>query len=376
MATAKKISPVEFRLSQKSFNVDYSPANYFEKFRLEIIIQKLVHWIFWKYGLYLYIQRIQLRDNQILFQIYFYPTYIQQRFVEKYNDSFDLIASFQGVLTNDENILAVLNPEIWSRILKLQKKEFRSFDKLKLTHQKKRKVWSKKLKFRRFSIREDSLTNIQQTNLLNYKRIWKIILQKRRRNRWVRNKKLIPQVAFNFYFTHFFQHYFQIQSVVLYKNLLKWFFSNKTFKKEHKKILKTTKYLQRHEWTFDMYFFTHIILVYSNPNFLLHILYRFIAQSKVHKKIFYNFADILQKFYILKRHIIKGIKFALQGVYNRHGRAKLWVWEVGDISYITQRSLILFDWIPFWTRYGSFSVKLWIAYNDRDVRSYRVEIDR
>jgi len=61
-----------------------------------------------------------------------------------------------------------------------------------------------------------------------------------------KTKKLLTPIALDFYFTYYFQHSFKIESNVLYKNLVKQFFSNKTLKKEHKQILFSTKYLQKY----------------------------------------------------------------------------------------------------------------------------------
>lgn len=41
MKILKKISPTEFRLHNKVFIVEFSPTNYFEKYRLEILFQRL-----------------------------------------------------------------------------------------------------------------------------------------------------------------------------------------------------------------------------------------------------------------------------------------------------------------------------------------------
>ena len=42
MKTLKKISASEFRLHSKNFPIDYSPLNYFEKFRLNILFSRLL----------------------------------------------------------------------------------------------------------------------------------------------------------------------------------------------------------------------------------------------------------------------------------------------------------------------------------------------
>jgi hypothetical protein len=76
MLNIKKISPTEFRLHNKLFYVAYSPNNYFETFRFEIVFQYLLMWFFEEFGVYFYIQKLKLIDDTVLFQLYFYKTYL------------------------------------------------------------------------------------------------------------------------------------------------------------------------------------------------------------------------------------------------------------------------------------------------------------
>ena len=150
--------------------------------------------------------------------------------------------------------------------------------------------------------------------------------------------------------------------------------SNKVLQREHKFLLYKTKYLQRNEWSYDLYFFTHVAIVYSNPTFILHILHQTIAAETKHTNYFRNLGDILSKFYWLKRGTVRGVKLLLHGVYNRHGRTRVWSWQVGEINFTSDKSLIFYDWLPFWTRYGAFSVKIWIAYNEVTTKPLLLQI--
>ena len=76
MLNIKKISPTEFRLHNKLFYVAYTPNNYFEAFRFEIVFQYLLMWFFEEFGVYFYIQKLKLIDDTVLFQLYFYKTYL------------------------------------------------------------------------------------------------------------------------------------------------------------------------------------------------------------------------------------------------------------------------------------------------------------
>lgn len=44
MSTNKSVSPAEFRLHNKVFNIDFAPSNYFERVRFEMVFQQLVTW--------------------------------------------------------------------------------------------------------------------------------------------------------------------------------------------------------------------------------------------------------------------------------------------------------------------------------------------
>jgi hypothetical protein len=74
MKTLKKISPIEFRLHTKKFLNDYSPQNYFEKIRFNVLFSRLLFWFFKRFGLYLYSYKIFLQSEFFLFQFYYYRT--------------------------------------------------------------------------------------------------------------------------------------------------------------------------------------------------------------------------------------------------------------------------------------------------------------
>lgn len=81
--TNKSVSPAEFRLHNKIFTVDYSPSNYFEKVRFEIIFQHLVTWFWRQYGVYFYVHKLKVVGDKVLVQVYFYKTYLYPQRVAK-----------------------------------------------------------------------------------------------------------------------------------------------------------------------------------------------------------------------------------------------------------------------------------------------------
>lgn len=83
MLNIKKISPTEFRLHNKLFYIAYTPNNYFEAQRFEIIFQYLLIWFFKELGIYFYIQKLKIIDDHVLFQIYYYRTYLYPRKIDR-----------------------------------------------------------------------------------------------------------------------------------------------------------------------------------------------------------------------------------------------------------------------------------------------------
>jgi hypothetical protein len=83
MSTNKSVSPAEFRLHNRVFNIDFAPSNYFERIRFEMVFQQLVTWFWRQYGVYFYIQKLKLVDEKALLQVYFYKTYLYQQSVKK-----------------------------------------------------------------------------------------------------------------------------------------------------------------------------------------------------------------------------------------------------------------------------------------------------
>ena len=83
MSTNKSVSPAEFRLHNKVFNIDFAPSNYFERIRFEMIFQQLVTRFWRQYGVYFYIQKLKVLDDKVLLQVYFYKTYLYQQGVKR-----------------------------------------------------------------------------------------------------------------------------------------------------------------------------------------------------------------------------------------------------------------------------------------------------
>lgn len=82
MKTLKKISPIEFRLHSKKFVNDFTPLNYFEKFRFTILFSRLLFWFFRRYGIYLYSYKLRILAEHFLFQFFYYRTRQNKRYIK------------------------------------------------------------------------------------------------------------------------------------------------------------------------------------------------------------------------------------------------------------------------------------------------------
>lgn len=102
MSTNKSVSPAEFRLHNKVFNIDFAPSNYFERIRFEMIFQQLVTWFWRQYGVYFYIQKLKVLDDKVLLQVYFYKTYLYQQSVKR-SLQYAATKSTEGTVENSQD---------------------------------------------------------------------------------------------------------------------------------------------------------------------------------------------------------------------------------------------------------------------------------
>lgn len=93
MQSTKKTNPSEFLLHNYQYLVDATPENYFNRFRYELFLQKLLFWFFNRYGLFFFISQLKIRDYFFLVQFYYYKTYLFQEFVLHTQDFYALDSS-------------------------------------------------------------------------------------------------------------------------------------------------------------------------------------------------------------------------------------------------------------------------------------------
>jgi hypothetical protein len=85
MLLLRKINPVEFRLHQKPFNTDISPANYYASFKYEILIQKLLRAYCQVFGMYLFLQKFHHFPHHFLIQFFYYRTRLAHKAKARYS---------------------------------------------------------------------------------------------------------------------------------------------------------------------------------------------------------------------------------------------------------------------------------------------------
>jgi hypothetical protein len=345
MSTNKSVSPAEFRLHNKVFNVDFAPHNYFERVRFEMVFQQLVTWFWRQYGVYFYIQKLKLLDEKALLQVYFYKTYLYQKGVKKALQ-YRSTKSTEGSVDNaaqksyhkDFVWFYMYSPELFNMLQQLRS--------LKASQS------------RRHATRLKGKHSIK-------------LAKTRGRPRWGFTKarsgvSLRPQhsvVMYTHFFAYFFLHFFKLQAVVLAKSLYKAVTANPLFKHEHQVILYRTRFLKWYKWSFDFLFLAHYALTFSNMNFVLPFYLAHVVRKYRQFKYAELFFNILRKLYFYKRNI-RAIKVLLNGPYNRHGRTHFRVFRLGDLALSQSQSCVMYDAMQWLTPYGAVSLKLWVYYSD------------
>lgn len=350
MSTNKSVSPAEFRLHNKIFNIDYAPSNYFEKVRFEILFQQLVVWFWRQYGIYFYIQKLKVLDEKALLQIYFYKTYL-------YNQSIKRTLQYKTTKSTEgyaDNVGDNRYKTAFEWFYMYSPELFTLFTELKPTkHQK--------IKSKKKAVKKVSKTRIVKASF-KAKRVGlrgpypTLVTFSTRR----------PQHSINMcnnFFTYFFLHFFKLQAIVLAKSLYKAVTANALFKYEHQVILYRTRFLKWYKWSFDFLFLANYSLTFSNLGFLLPFYLTHVVRKYKQFKYAELFFNILRKLYFYKRNI-RAIKVLINGPYNRHGRTHFRVLKIGDLALSQSQSCVMYDAIQWLTPYGAVSLKLWVYYTD------------
>jgi len=390
MKTLKKISASEFRLHSKNFPIDYSPLNYFEKFRLNILFSRLLFWFFRKYGLYLYCSKLRLLSNRMIFQFYYYRTFYHLRHrrlwtTRKIIWSTTPIRVSRGGKKKKIKLRRFLNQNLFKtwifsffsgkNINRL--KAHKCFRNLKLLQKKRFAFIQKQNLYQLFWQRKQHIRNLVRASVSRIKffSIGPYIFffqgwQKRqyffhlfnKHMKLVNNtKKTLKRIYFNFFFLYFFWHFFKQRAVILYKSMYKFLLSNKSFVFEHKILMRRLKYLKQYDWSFDFLFLFHYAINLGNFDFIFPFFLYQIKISYKQRPFLTIIFIILRTLYYLKTHI-RGIRVIVHGPYDRHGRSRTLLFRIGDLAYTSYSSFILYDLIQWPTFYGATHLKMWIEY--------------
>jgi hypothetical protein len=159
----------------------------------------------------------------------------------------------------------------------------------------------------------------------------------------VKKRGLVAKrLYFNFFFIYFFLYFFQVRSLVLYKSMYKYLLSNKSFKREHRFLLKRLKYLRKYSWSFDFLFLFHYSINFANFDFVLPFFIYHLKNFYKQRPFLNVFFNVIKAFYYLKTHI-RGVKVLVHGPYDRHGRSRTLLFRVGDVSFTSYNSFIMYD---------------------------------
>ena len=182
------------------------------------------------------------------------------------------------------------------------------------------------------------LSNVQRTSAANPAKL----------------QQMLPGIKL--FFNQFFTTFLGYRSVVLAKSLYQTFYLNPLLKAEFEKLLLTTKYLRKHEWSFDLLFLAHYGITTADLNCIFSLLARQMYNTEVQKPTFKTFFSLMEKFYTMKNNI-RGMKLQVKGAWDRHGRTHIFEQVVGDVSLTDSSSLVVYDSINLITRYGSVTMR-------------------
>lgn len=83
MRGVKKTVPTEFFFPQQVYSLNSTPETYFLNFRLELILSRILLWLFRQHGVYFFLARLKQHNLIFYIQFYFYKTYLYKKHYKK-----------------------------------------------------------------------------------------------------------------------------------------------------------------------------------------------------------------------------------------------------------------------------------------------------
>jgi len=123
-----------------------------------------------------------------------------------------------------------------------------------------------------------------------------------------------------------------------------------------------TQYLIYKPYFFDFLLTILLICNYALSTYFLILLTWHLQRQFKHKKHIWIILTFLKNFYFLKPQIL-GIKLLIKGPFDKHGRTRTFLKQVGVIkSFTNYRFQFVCDKISCIGIYGIFNIKFWILY--------------
>jgi hypothetical protein len=123
-----------------------------------------------------------------------------------------------------------------------------------------------------------------------------------------------------------------------------------------------TKYLIHKPYYFDFLLTVLLICNYALSTYFLILLTWHLQGHFKHKKHMWTILTIFKNFYFLKPQIL-GIKLLIKGPFDKHGRTRTFLKQIGVIKSFTNYNFqFVYDKISCIGIYGIFNIRFWILY--------------
>jgi hypothetical protein len=179
--------------------------------------------------------------------------------------------------------------------------------------------------------------------------------------------KFIKIKLLYFYFNKTFKKIYK------FNFLIKFVFFNSNLLKFQKMLLNYEEFKKRMEKECDIYYrifkmlnFLHFSVLTKNSYLICEIIKNFLIRRKRHKKFFFYIKKDLDYLLGFYHNYFIGFKIQLKGKINGKMRKKKVVGNEGIISLSKLNQIISYYMLPMRTKYGIFSVKVWLFYIEKE----------
>jgi hypothetical protein len=196
------------------------------------------------------------------------------------------------------------------------------------------------------------------------------ILRKKKKIRFIKYK-LIKEKILKFIKIKLLYSYLNkvFKKIYKFNFLIKFIFFNSNLLKFKKMLLNYENFRNRMEKECDIYYrifkilnFLHFSILNKNSYLICEIIKNFLIRRKRHKKFFFFIKKDLDYLLGFYNEYFIGFKIQLKGKINGKMRKKKVVSNEGIISLSKINQTISYYMLPMKTKYGIFSIKVWLFF--------------